>query len=194
MYAVDQTSGRDEVLIRVKDLDRSRAFYQDLFGLRAEAAPQDERALASPDDGPAGFLLRLVPGEREGSSGDLWLSVQVQSIAEVLDLYLLAIMIGAHATLPRKRAERWNTVITDPDGHHVSIWAAVPRESKREQPLRRSPRWEWERAQRPGYEAGAARWENEMEADRPRAMPRGHDHPGTAPGADRQARSRSRVT
>jgi catechol 2,3-dioxygenase-like lactoylglutathione lyase family enzyme len=148
MHAPERTS-QQLITLRVTDPERARGFYQDLFGLTLD--DEGEATLRSPDDGE-GFALRLEARE-PGDSPDLWLSVEVQSVTEVLDLYLLAIMIGAQASLPRKRAERWHTVITDPDGHHISIWTTVPRE-KEQAPSRRSPRWEWDRAQRPGYDAG----------------------------------------
>jgi hypothetical protein len=156
MYA--DTSGKEVITLRAVDTDRSRGFYQDLFGLVAQDGAADEGlVLSMPPGSGETFGLRLVPRGDGGGPDELWLSVEVQSITEVLDLYLLAIMIGAHATLPRKRADRWNTVVTDPDGHHISIWTSVPRDAGGRAPVRRSPRWEWERAQRPGYSAGEER-------------------------------------
>jgi len=185
MHAPEATS-QQLITLRVRDPERARAFYQDLFGLTPEGE-NGEVTLKSPDDGE-GFALRLLP-RQEGDAPDLWLSIEVQSVTEVLDLYLLAIMIGAQASLPRKRAERWHTVITDPDGHHISIWTTVSREAEAAPP-RRSPRWEWDRAQRPGYDAGresrqAGRGRRQGESDN-------HNDPGRGesrtPGLREEAR------
>jgi catechol 2,3-dioxygenase-like lactoylglutathione lyase family enzyme len=192
MDATNDTSQRNEITIRVSDPDRARAFYQDLFGLQTDAESSwDDQVLVSPQGAPEAFQLRLVTGERTGPSGDIWLSMQVGSITEVLDLYLLAIMIGGRATLPRKRGDRWNTVITDPDGHHVSVWTNVPAEATAPQHARRSPRWEWERAQRPGYEAGGARVHETESTDSHADAARGSDHPGSAPGGRQVYRSKT---
>src|SRR3954470_17932022 len=159
MYALEGTSRHETITLRVVDPERSTQFYKDLFGLGGEEAPEvagEGRVLTIPDGGGDALALRLAPATVRTNEPEVWLSVEVQSVTEVLDLYLLAIMIGAHATLPRRRAERWNTVVTDPDGHRISIWTAVPREPEPHR-RHRSPRWEWERAQRPGYEAGAGR-------------------------------------
>jgi catechol 2,3-dioxygenase-like lactoylglutathione lyase family enzyme len=200
MYALEGTSGRETITLRVTDPLRSRGFYQDLFGLapgRAEAEGPDQ-VLTIPDGAGDGLSLKLVPGER-GHQPDVWLSVEVQSVTEVLDLYLLAIMIGAHATLPRKRAERWNTVVTDPDGNRISIWTTVPKDTGARP--HRSPRWEWERAQRPGYDAGAGRAQpeemrprqDEPHRTRPGSCePRPHFHQGPADAAASRRRHDSR--
>jgi len=185
MHAPEETS-QQLITLRVTNLDRSRAFYQDLFGLVTEDAGEgDGGTLRSPDES-AGFSLRLQP-RQEGDGPDLWLSVEVQSVTEVLDLYLLAIMIGAKAALPRKRGERWHTVITDPDGHHISIWTSVPRESEALL-ARRSPRWEWDRAQRPGHDAGrAGRQAGERAAERDHQEQPGRQ-PCRTPGQREDAR------
>ncbi|MEX2219135.1 MAG: VOC family protein [Phycisphaerales bacterium] len=182
MYATDH-SPAGPITLRVSDAERSRAFYQDLFGL--VPGEPGGRLLRSPDE-QEGMELSLEPRGDDGAGADLWLSVQVQGVTEVLDLYLLAIMIGAHASLPRKRGDRWNTVVTDPDGHKISIWTLVPRQwGERERvPGRRSPRWEWERSQRPGYDAGRAR---ESVGGRSRCDPeRSERRPGEAASGTRE--------
>ena len=202
MYALEGTSGRETIMLRVADPQRSRGFYQDLFGLAPGTGTDAESAggevLSIPDGAGEGFALSLIPADRATDQPGMWLSVEVQSVTEVLDLYLLAIMIGAHATLPRKRAERWNTVVTDPDGNRISIWTRVPKDPEPHR-RHRSPRWEWERAQRPGYEAGAGRAEdtesapnhNEPHRTRPGSHePRSRLHQGSADASARRASPR----
>jgi catechol 2,3-dioxygenase-like lactoylglutathione lyase family enzyme len=175
----------------VSDPDRSRAFYQDLFGLTAERTPWDDEVLSSPDEGGEGFALRLVAAWDGKPDAEAWLSVEVQTVTEVLDLYLLGVMIGASATLPRRRGERWSTVIADPDGNHITIWTRVPGDLSGP-PLRCSPRWEWDRARPPGFDAeGGRRDEQNDRSERSPDNQRELDRRGMAPGQDGPARERS---
>ena len=88
MDATKDTSQRNEITIRVSEPDRARAFYQDLFGLQTDAESSwDDQVLVSPDGAPEAFQLRLVSGERTGPAGDIWLSMQVGSITEVLEKF-----------------------------------------------------------------------------------------------------------
>jgi catechol 2,3-dioxygenase-like lactoylglutathione lyase family enzyme len=194
MYSLEGPSSWELITLRVRNAELTREFYQDLFGL--VDAPADEPgvavALQGAEAGAGGFLLRLLESAG-GDEPELWLSVEVGSVTEVLDLYLLAIMIGARATLPRKRGERWNTVVLDPDGNHISIWTPVPRDSEPAErgAGRRSPRWEWERSNRPGYDAGRERSRaagDEPESQRSAGEP-GEERRG---GGDRQGTGEER--
>jgi predicted enzyme related to lactoylglutathione lyase len=144
MYAIDEElSGKETVTLHVADLSRSHEFYQDLFGLvmHERASPAAHRLMESPGD-ELGVSIELSP--RAGvEAGPMWLSVEVTSVSEVLDLYLLAIMIGAKAMLPRKRGARWMSVITDPDGNRIAVWTKVDQDSHVEADALRPHRWEW---------------------------------------------------
>jgi hypothetical protein len=120
--------------------------------------------------GPAGqSLLALVEREHGESDEALWLAVQVDEVSDVLDLYLLATMLGARASLPRRRGGRWTTVVLDPDGNRLSIWTAVPSGAPRggegaegnegfsRTRAARSPRWAWESRERAPLRHGRAR-------------------------------------
>lgn len=159
MYALDLENS-DAITLYVGDVERSRRFYQDLLGLSGEQEESQEAVLRGLTSESSDLQLRLRArtSQEEGSSS-LWLSVEVDTVTDVLDLYLLAIILGSRAILPRKRGERWNTVVTDPDGHRVSIWTRVPRDLPGRDAnvpthARRSPRLQWEMAHRHG--AGAS--------------------------------------
>jgi catechol 2,3-dioxygenase-like lactoylglutathione lyase family enzyme len=175
------------VTLRVEDLRRSRRFYQDLLGLVA-TEPADQGAGVRLEHAVAGSLeapLLLVP-RVSGEGGEAsWLSVQVDAVGDVLDLYLLATMLGARASLPRRRGERWNTVVQDPDGNRLSIWTAVPpetaagpgREDQGEEregfsrtAAERSPRWVWEESERGRAPIRHAREREDEREDRTREM------------------------
>lgn len=191
MYAIEEdTKSQETVTLHVSDPARSHEFYQDLFGLimRETTTPGAQRLLETPGDQRGVSLLLRRAGESEGP---LWLSVEVASVGEVLDLYLLAIMMGAKALLPRKRGQRWNTVVTDPDGNRISVWTKVNDEAEQPETALRPQRWEWR--------LSAARGEGEMMDDlAEKAMPRASmldgasDLPGrSAAGADRVDRRQS---
>jgi catechol 2,3-dioxygenase-like lactoylglutathione lyase family enzyme len=152
MYAIE-LDNRDTITLQVSDVERSRRFYGDLLGLSAHRQSEGDAFLRGINSDATNLELHLH--RREGAPDSFWLSVQVDSVTDVLDLYLLAIILGSKALLPRKRGDRWNTVVTDPDGHRVSIWTHVPREAPGRDAAGpahagRSPRLEWELSHRPG--------------------------------------------
>jgi catechol 2,3-dioxygenase-like lactoylglutathione lyase family enzyme len=163
MYAIELD--HQAITLRVADLDRSRQFYEELLGLsgRASGGGVLLEGLADEFEGEApGQRLRmqLVPGAF-GEPDPMWLSVEVAGVTDVLDLYLLAIILGCRAAMPRRKGERWTTVVTDPDGHRLSVGAPVtaeqpPAPGRRTSPparVGRSPRLEWETSHRRGYDA-----------------------------------------
>ncbi len=126
MYAIE-LENPDAITLVVSDVDRSRRFYQDLLGLTAGSDTAAGSVLGGLNSGSSDLRLELRKQARgELVTSSMWLSVEVDSVGDVLDLYLLAIILGSKATLPRKRSDRWNTVVTDPDGHRISIWTHVP--------------------------------------------------------------------
>lgn len=145
MYAIEEESSSTTVTLHVSDPARTQEFYQDLFGLilQEHGGAQRDRIL-QPACGHSGTVI-ILRKRTQSTGGPVWLSVEVNSVSEVLDLYLLAIMMGAKAMLPRKRGERWATVITDPDQNRVSIWTRVnddhPESSTSD--AMRLQRWEW---------------------------------------------------
>jgi hypothetical protein len=132
MYALELNE-QDAITLQVEDLRRSADFYRDLLGLSLEENARGSGTLRlaglSSDQGEVRLVLRRADADQDHP--DLWLSVEVETVTDVLDLYLLSIILGAHAMLPRKRADRWNTVITDPDGYRISVWTHVPHEQPR---------------------------------------------------------------
>jgi catechol 2,3-dioxygenase-like lactoylglutathione lyase family enzyme len=145
MYA-QETRNTACPMLRVSSLRRSGEFYADLLGLAA-ASPEDGilRMRGPGEDGATLLLKERAAGH---DAPDLCLSIEVDSLADVLDLYLLAAMLGARALLPRRRGDLWKTVITDPDGYRISVWARVPAQAPTEAFGRvaasRSPRWAWD--------------------------------------------------
>jgi catechol 2,3-dioxygenase-like lactoylglutathione lyase family enzyme len=146
MYAIDEDTLRENsVTLHVTDPARSQEFYQDLFGLilREDPAPGAARTLTLA--GEPGAATITLARRTDDSLGPIWLSIEVATVSEVLDLYLLGIIMGARAMLPRKRGSRWSTVVLDPDGNRISIWTRVPEEVPEALHARttRPERWEW---------------------------------------------------
>jgi hypothetical protein len=161
MYAIE-LDNQDTITLDVTDVERSQHFYQDLLGLSAGSGQQNDAELAGLSSETRDMRLQLRQRRVGSPIQSLWLSVEVDTVTDVLDLYLLAIILGSRALLPRKRGDRWNTVVTDPDGHRVSIWTHVPREAPGRDAgaptqVRRSPRLEWEKTQRHGDDASDRR-------------------------------------
>jgi hypothetical protein len=158
MYALKK-SEPETITLHVADPRHSAQFYRDLLGLSSETPGHGRTIMlgdtnVSPEQ--ARLVLRFREEEAEPGSG-LWLSVEVDTVTDVLDLYLLSIILGARAMLPRKRGGRWNTVVTDPDGYRISIWTHMPQEQHErrfEGPTldraTRSSRFGWEHPPRRG--------------------------------------------
>jgi catechol 2,3-dioxygenase-like lactoylglutathione lyase family enzyme len=128
MYAFAQHK-QEAVTLVVTDVLRSRKFYQDLLGLviAEEEIPRSDSAVlqglqSEADDLRIRLRQRL---DHLDAPARIWLSIEVDTVSEVLDIYLLAIVMGAKALLPRKRGDRWNTVIFDPDGYRISLWTRI---------------------------------------------------------------------
>lgn len=193
MYAIDDQIGRQEtVTLHVRDPARSQDFYQDLFGLimREQAGPRTQRVLETP--GTTDHVSVVLRTRVDASDGPVWLSVEVGSVSEVLDLYLLAIMMGAKAVLPRKRGDRWSTVLNDPDGNRICVWTRVDESDDSVPGALRPQRWEWRMAAPPGQVL-----EDDLDRRMARATqtpPGGAGVPGrTAIGADRPDRRHGRA-
>jgi catechol 2,3-dioxygenase-like lactoylglutathione lyase family enzyme len=161
MYSAEELVPAEAVTLRVENPGRSRRFYQDLLGLVCgePVEPGAPVRLRHPEPGSMQGPVVLVARRLGEPAEPSWLSVEVDAVGDVLDLYLLATMLGARASLPRRRGERWNTVVQDPDGNRLSIWTAVPPDAGagrgRDEDegfsrtrAGRSPRWLWEESER----------------------------------------------
>jgi hypothetical protein len=116
--------------LSVFDAERSTKLYEGLFGLTTAAGftSPGEVLLQGIGPGPVG-ALRLV--EREGATLPVDIAIELETPADVLDLYLLALMLGVRAKLPRVRERRLRTIIVDHDGHRIWAWTKLPAPSGR---------------------------------------------------------------
>ena len=130
MVASAQATRANVVTIDVADAERSRAFYATYFGLKPACTDGSLESQAEQGVGPIALRLR----ERARVSVRQSLEIEVEDPAEVLDLYLLLILCDLRASLPRTTEGRLSTVVEDPDGHRVSVWAraGLANESRRE--------------------------------------------------------------
>ncbi len=122
MVASAHTIESEAVTLDVTDLDRSGAFYATYFGLAPGGPVGHGRLLVSQADESVGpITLKLRHCDRVVVHQEL--GIEVDDASEVLDLYLLMILSGLRATLPRTAGGRLTTVVIDPDGHRVAVWA-----------------------------------------------------------------------
>jgi len=117
--------GINHICLRVRDTQRSAAFYSGLFGLE-EIAEQDRTdntraCLLRDENGQVLFSLVLVEGlpPDDYLAGLDHFSLEVASLKDVERLYQQAQHRGLRATRPRVYEGRWQTFIFDPDGYKV---------------------------------------------------------------------------
>jgi catechol 2,3-dioxygenase-like lactoylglutathione lyase family enzyme len=126
----------NHVALRVRDLQRSAAFYCELFGLEVRPAvpPGDSVCvcavpLASSLLSFGVALIQGLPGGTEPVGMD-HLSLEVAKAEDVKDLYCAAVARGAQATEPRAYGGFYQTFIFDPDGYKIEIVSKeIPPES-----------------------------------------------------------------
>jgi catechol 2,3-dioxygenase-like lactoylglutathione lyase family enzyme len=115
------------VALHVRDLERSAAFFCELFGLTVRPAvpPGDNVCIcaAPPDSGESSFGIVLIQGLGAGTQpvGMDHLSLEVPSAEDVEDIYAVALAHGAAATEPRAYGGFYQTFIFDPDGYKIEV-------------------------------------------------------------------------
>jgi catechol 2,3-dioxygenase-like lactoylglutathione lyase family enzyme len=115
------------VALRVRDLERSTAFYRDLFGLEPKpmVPPGDDVRICAAPSARAGssFGIVLIQGLPSGTQpiGMDHLSLEVPSAEDVEDIYATALSHGAAATEPRVYGGFYQTYVFDPDEHKVEV-------------------------------------------------------------------------
>jgi len=115
------------VALRVRDLQRSAAFYCQLFALERRPAepPGDDVCICTSRTAattPA-FGIVLIQGLPEGAEpvGMDHLSLEVEKPEDVEDIFYAAAARGAEATEPRQYGGYYQTFIFDPDGHKIEV-------------------------------------------------------------------------
>jgi len=113
------------VRLRVRDLDRSVAFYRDLFGFRPEPhqgpnGQSCEQLVAAPHGDTFGFVLVRGPG-RDIAGPLEQISFETATVDDAVELYRKARAVGAQAIQPRFCGGAWRTFVFDPDGHKLEI-------------------------------------------------------------------------
>jgi catechol 2,3-dioxygenase-like lactoylglutathione lyase family enzyme len=125
------------VRLRVRNLDRSVAFYRDLLSVAfyRDLLGLQERPhrilngkiceCVAQDPHCEEFGIAFTQGLwDDGMTGPLeQVSFEVATIEEATSLYAKARELGAQAIRPRVYAGYWQTVIFDPDGHKLEITA-----------------------------------------------------------------------
>jgi catechol 2,3-dioxygenase-like lactoylglutathione lyase family enzyme len=109
----------------VSDLGRSRAFYADLLGfVPADGwGYSDARiTLVSPLLAHGYRCLVLSRSRRAAAGGGMLLELESQ--AELLDLYMLARLLGAETSQLVTRGRSLSVNVLDPDGHRIELCAA----------------------------------------------------------------------
>lgn len=113
------------VSLRVTDLQRSAAFYCNLFGLEMRPAnpPGDSACLCAAPAASSSFGIALVQGLPRGADpiGLDHVSLEVRSRDDVDDIYVTAAASRIHATEPREYGGAYQTFVFDPDGYKIEV-------------------------------------------------------------------------
>ena len=116
------------VSLRVRELDRSRTFYGNLFGFEeldsGSTAGCARLGLKDPDGPPADAVIVLTRGLPAGAEllGVDHFGFEVRTAQDVDRVYSQARAMHAQATQPRVHEGQWQTFIFDPDGYKVGVF------------------------------------------------------------------------
>lgn len=117
------------VELRVRQLDRSAAFYRDVFGLvREEATPPSDKVcvcVGAPASGGEEFSLVLTEGLPLSTelAGLDHVSFIVLTEQDVRDTHAKASGLGFRCTAPRDFDGSFQTFVFDPDGYKIEVAA-----------------------------------------------------------------------
>lgn len=170
------------VSLRVRDLDRSRAFYRSLFGFEelgsGSIAGSVSLGIKEPAGQCNGAAIVLAPGLPSGAEllGVDHFGFEVPTARDVDSTYQNAKAIHAQATQPRVYEGRWQTFIFDPDGYKIEVlaqdpsrppmlaerstWLAVPQRASKtrlEQPVGQDQEEDDEEGQESGWDENGIR-------------------------------------
>jgi catechol 2,3-dioxygenase-like lactoylglutathione lyase family enzyme len=108
----------------VSDLGRSRAFYADLLGfVPADGwGYSDTRVTLVSPLLAHGYRCLVLRRSRRAAGGGMLLELESQS--ELLDLYMLARLLGAETSQLVTRGRSLSVNVLDPDGHRIELCAA----------------------------------------------------------------------
>jgi catechol 2,3-dioxygenase-like lactoylglutathione lyase family enzyme len=109
----------------VSDLARSRAFYADLLGfVPAEGWGYSDSRVTLVSPLLAHGYRYLVLTRSRGTTGGGGMLLELESLAELLDLYMLARLLGAETSQLVTRGRTLSVCVIDPDGHRIELRAA----------------------------------------------------------------------
>ena len=111
----------------VSDLARSRAFYADLLGfVPADGWGYSDTRVTLVSPLLAHGYRCLVLRRSRGAVGGGGMLLELESTAELLDLYMLARLLGAQTSQLVTRGRALSVSVMDPDGHRIELCAAPP--------------------------------------------------------------------
>jgi catechol 2,3-dioxygenase len=125
------------IVLRVKDMERSRRFYQDILGLPVVA--QNERGMVffSTDVKDNHHMLALMPG-KEGATmpspehiGMQHVSFELGSFAELQAAYQTFTEAGVNICYTTFHGISKSVYFNDPDGNMLEVYCNVPEEEYR---------------------------------------------------------------
>lgn len=114
-------------MLRVRDLDKSRRFYEDLLtsGCEPHIEERDRRTLRV-EDGHDLFGLQLRESFYESNRPTIeHFSFRTDSVESLARVRARAIDLGAEVTVLHCVDDEWQFFMYDPDGHKIGVYAPL---------------------------------------------------------------------
>ncbi len=121
--------GIGRIVLGVRDMDRSRKFYECLLSMDRPTKCEivrDRRGLCTIEDWHATFGLQLREGFAKSSQPAIeHFCFRTDSEESLRDIHGRATNLGADVTSPQQVNGEWQFFMYDPDGHKIGVYAPI---------------------------------------------------------------------
>ncbi len=131
--AAPKLNGLAHLVIRVRDMDRSIAFYRDVLGLELVADYKWMAFFNSPgsDRSHELGLMRLgpdAPGPEQDRVGLYHFAWQVDELKQLEDFHRHAVEQDVHIVGYGDHGNSFGVYLSDPDGNEIEVFYELPRD------------------------------------------------------------------